>query len=231
VDLANGADHAGHAAMTLAQIGRLQTAGGESAAIETLARARSEAAKLPHGQQRDDTYDYIARGQARAGDAKGAIETAVEIEDRVTRALLVRDVITLQSDVTSASASATTAGFEDPLIETAAQFGVLGVELLRSGQPLSHETIDAARLAVRRIEDLQLKPAAFSALAVARIKSGDVEASQAIFEEALTAADAIARHDQRAAAYVRVVNALNDRLVFLGKPAAAAGEQERAEPH
>jgi hypothetical protein len=151
------------------------------------------------------------------------------IDDRITRALLVRDIITLQSDVTSATASATTAGFEDPLIETAAQFGVLGVELLRSGQPLSQETIDAARLAVRRIDDIQLKPAAFSALAVARIKSGDVEASQAIFDEALTAADAIARDDQRAAAYVRVVNALNDRLVFLGKPAATAREPERAE--
>jgi hypothetical protein len=238
IDLASGTDRAPHQAMTLAQLGRLQAASGESAdARETLARARVDAAKLAHGQERDETFDYIARGQALAGDAKGAIETAADIDDRITRALLVRDVITLQSDVTSAAASATTAGFDDPLIETAVQFGVLGVELLRSGQPLSAETIDAARLAVRRIDDIQLKPAAFSALAVARIRSGDVEASRSIFAEALAAADAIARNDQRAAAYVRVVNALNDRLVFLGRPAAAArkdqerSEQERAESH
>jgi hypothetical protein len=237
IDLAYGSDHGRHRALTLAQLGRLQAASGESSdARETLARARIDAGRLARGEERDDTFDYIARGQARAGDAKGAIESAAEIDERITRALLVRDIITLQPDATSGTASATAAGFDDPLIETAAQFGVLGVELLRSGQPLSEETIDAARLAVRRIDDIELKPAAFSALAVARIRSGDVEASRSIFEEGLAAADAIERNDQRAAAYVRVVNALNDRLVFLGKPAAAAhgqqqpGEQERAEP-
>ena len=40
-------------------------------------------------------------------------------------------------------------------------------------------------------------------------------------EEALDAADAIGRSDQRAVAYVDMVAALNDRLMFLGKPAAA----------
>src|SRR4030095_781956 len=89
VDLANSADHAGHRAMTLAQIGRLQSAGGEAAATETVARARAEARKLAHGQERDDTLDYIARGQARAGDAKGAIDTAGEIDDRINRAPLL----------------------------------------------------------------------------------------------------------------------------------------------
>jgi hypothetical protein len=234
IELASGADQSRHRAMTLAQLGRLQAISGEGdAASETLARARVEAGKLMRGEERNEALDYIARGQARAGHAKAALETAAEIDDRITRALLVRDVITLQSDVTSAAASATAAGFDDPLIETAAQFGVLGVELLKSGQPLSHETIDAARLAVRRIDDIQLKPAAFSALAAARIRSGDIEASRSIFEEALGAAEVISRDDQRAAAYVRVVNALNDRLVFLGKPASGLpeSERERAEPH
>jgi hypothetical protein len=71
---------------------------------------------------------------------------------------------------------------------------------------------------VRKIEEKQPKPAAFAALAAARVKTGDVDQGSSIFKEALEAADAIARNDQRAAAYVDVVAALNDRLMFLGQP-------------
>ena len=220
-------------AMTLAQLGRLQAAVGEMAtARDILARAKRIAVGLPRGEEREQTFDYIARGQARAGDSAGALETAGQMNDRIARALLVRDVITLQPDVTSAAASAGAAEFADPLIEAAAQFGVLGVQLLKSGQPLSASTIDAARFAVRRIDDTQLKPAAFSALAIARIRTGDIEASKAIFEEALAAADALERDDQRAAAYVRVVNALNDRLVFLGRaPSSEETPAGTTQPH
>lgn len=42
----------------------------------------------------------------------------------------------------------------------------------------------------------------------------------------MAAADAIPRDDQRAAAYVDVVAALNDRLMFLGQP-AVPGEQPK----
>jgi hypothetical protein len=78
---------------------------------------------------------------------------------------------------------------------------------------------------VRNIEEQQPKPAAFAALAAARVKTGDVEQGSAIFREALESADAIMRGEQRAAAYVDMVAALNDRLMFLGKPARA--EQRR----
>lgn len=212
--------------MALAQLARLQAAVGESAAAkQTLKRARVMASRLDAGMQREDALDYIARGQARMGDTPEALETALEMNDRVACALLVRDVVTSQSDVTSATASVSAANFADPLIETAAQFGVLGVQLLKSGQLVSAGTIDAAREAVRRIDDMQLKPAAFSALAAARVKTGDAQASQAIFDESIAAAESIVRNDQRAAAYVRVVNALNDRLIFLGKPAEAGTEK------
>jgi tetratricopeptide (TPR) repeat protein len=207
-------------ALTFAQIGRLQAVSGDSQpAVQTLTRALREAEGLPRSDQREDTLDHIARGLARAGDSAGALQAALRMNDRVARALLVRDVVSMQTNASSASASASAAEFGDPLIEAAAQFGVLGMQLLRTTTPLSPETIEAARRAVRNIEEKQPKPAAFAALAAARVKIGNVEQGASIFQEALDAADAIARSDQRAAAYVDMVMALNDRLMFLGKPA------------
>jgi tetratricopeptide (TPR) repeat protein len=207
-------------ALTFAQIGRLQAVSGDNqSAVPTLARALHEAESLERGDEREDTLDHIARGLARAGDSAGALQTALRMNDRVARALLVRDVVTMQTNADSTSAAASAAEFADPLIEAAAQFGVLGMQMLRATTPLSQETIEAARRAVRKIEEQQPKPAAFAALAAARVKTGDAAQGSSIFEEALASADAIARSDQRAAAYVDMVAALNDRLVFLGQPA------------
>jgi tetratricopeptide (TPR) repeat protein len=212
-------------ALTLAQLGRLQALSGDrAAAVQTLARASREAEKLERGDNREDTLDHIARGMARAGDPAGALQTALRMNDRVQRALLVRDIVTMQTNADSASAAASAAEFADPLIEAAVQFGVLGMQLLRATTPLSQETIEAARRAVRKIEEKQPKPAAFAALAAARVKTGDVDQGTSIFKEALESADAIARSDQRAAAYVDMVAALNDRLMFLGQP--VGGEQK-----
>jgi tetratricopeptide (TPR) repeat protein len=208
-------------ALTFAQLGRMQAISGDRvAAAQTLGQALQEADRLERGEARESTLDHIARGQARAGDVTGALRTALRMNDRVARALVVRDVVTMQTNADSASAAASAAEFEDPLIDAAAQFGVLGMQLLRAKEPLSRETIEAARQAVRRIEELQPKPAAFAALAAARVRTGDVDQAAAIFKEALAAADAIARDDQRATAYVDMVAALNDRLVFLGQPVA-----------
>lgn len=207
-------------ALTFAQIGRLQAVSGDNqSAVPTLARALREAESLERGDKREDTLDHIARGLARAGDSAGALQTALRMNDRVARALLVRDVVTMQTNADTTSAAASAAGFADPLIEAAAQFGVLGMQMLRATTPLSQETIEAARRAVRKIEEQQPKPAAFAALAAARVKTGDAAQGSSIFEEALESAAAIARSDQRAAAYVDMVAALNDRLVFLGQPA------------
>jgi tetratricopeptide (TPR) repeat protein len=208
-------------ALTFAQIGRLQAVSGDSqSAVQTLTRALREAEGLAKGDRREETLDHIARGLARAGDPTGALQAALRMNDRVARALLVRDVVSMQTDASSASASASAAEFGDPLIEAAAQFGVLGMQLLRTTTSLSPETIESARRAVRNIEEKQPKPAAFAALAAARVKTGEVEQGSSIFKEALDAADAITRSDQRAAAYVDMVTALNDRLMFLGKAAS-----------
>jgi hypothetical protein len=212
----------GRRALTFAQLGRMQAVSGDRAtAVQTLARAAREAEKLEHGDLREDALDHVARGLARAGDSPAALQTALRMNDRVARALLVRDIVTMQTNADSASAAASAAEFQDPLIEAAAQFGVLGMQMLRATTPLSQETIEAARRAVRKIDEQQPKPAAFAALAAARVKTGDVGQGSSIFQEALDAADAIGRSDQRAAAYVDMVAALNDRLMFLGKPAAA----------
>lgn len=213
-------------ALTLAQLGRLQAISGDRAgAVQTLSRAQREAEKLERGDRREDALDHIARGLARAGDAPAALQTALRMSDRIARALVVRDVVTMQTTADSASAAASAAEFSDPLIEAAAQFGVLGMQMLRATTPLSQETIEAARRAVRKIDEQQPKPAAFAALAAARVKTGDVDEGTSIFREALEAAEAIARGDQRAAAYVDMVAALNDRLMFLGQPTG-----ERSEP-
>ncbi|MGH8238155.1 MAG: tetratricopeptide repeat protein [Steroidobacteraceae bacterium] len=212
-------------ALTLGQIGRLQALSGDrAAALQTLALALNEAEKLERSELREDALDHIARGLARAGDSTGALQTALRMNDRVARALLVRDIVTMQSNADSSSAAASAAEFADPLIEAAAQFGVLGMQMLRATTPLSQETIEAARRAVRKIDEKQPKPAAFAALAAARVRTGDVDQGTSIFKEALEAADAIARSDQRAAAYVDMVAALNDRLLFLGQP--VGGEKE-----
>jgi tetratricopeptide (TPR) repeat protein len=213
-------------ALTLAQLGRLQAISGDHAsAAQTLGRALRETEKLERSDRREDTFDHIARGLARAGDSAGALQTALRMNDRVARALLVRDIVTMQTNADSSSAAASTAEFADPLIDAAAQFGVLGMQMLRATTPLSQETIEAARRAVRKIDEKQPKPAAFAALAAARVKTGDVDQGTSIFKEALEAADAIARGDQRAAAYVDMVAAVNDRLLFLGPPAGGAQQK------
>jgi tetratricopeptide (TPR) repeat protein len=209
--------------LPMAQLARWQAlAGDQGAARDTLRRLRIEVEQQPAGPSRNELLEYIARSQARAGDVRDAIDAAKNIDDRFERALLVRDSVSLQSDATSTSAAAWAREFNDPLVTTAAQFGVLSLQSFRVGQPLSIETIDAARAAVQSIADVDVKPAAFAALAAARMKAGDVSGSQVIFTEALNAADALPRPELQAAAHVRIVNALNDRLMFLGR---AAGEQ------
>lgn len=202
----------------LAQLARWQALAGDiEAARATLHSLRVEADQLPEGQDRDELLDYIGRSQARAGDTRAAIDAAKNISDRATRALLVRDAVSLQPGATTASASAWTSEFSDPLVEAAAQFGVLSMQSFRSKQLPSLETIDAARAAVRRIDNRELQPAAYAALAAARARAGDVPGSQEIFQEALTAAEVLSRGDLIAAACIRIVDALDERLMFLGR--------------
>jgi hypothetical protein len=213
-------------AMTLAQLSRIQAgAGDHNAARDGLRRARAQAERLPIGEDRDDVLDYIARGQARVGDVHGALESALLSNDRIARALLVRDVVTLQGDATIASARAAASLFDDALIDAAALFGVLDVQLTRAGASASEATIDAALAAARRIDDPQLKPAAFAALAAEDVRL-DGEQGAAIFQEALASAAALERTEQRAAAYVRIFTALNERLIFLGRPARTADQDD-----
>lgn len=205
-----------------AQLARWQAAvGDEGAALETLRRLRVEVEQQPASPTRNELLEYIGRGQARAGDVRGAIDAAKKIDDRVARALLVRDVVSMHAEATSASAAVWAREFNDPLIDTAAQFGVLSLQSFRVGQPLSLDTIDAARVAVQRVAEVDVKPAALAALAAARVKAGDLPGSEAIFKEALASAGALPRAELQASAHVRIVNALNDRLMFLGR---AAGE-------
>ena len=207
------------------QLARWQVAAGDiNVARETLRSLRSEAELLPAGRERDDVLDYIGRSQARAGETREAVDAAKKISDRVMRALLVRDAVSLDSDATTASATAWAREFSDPLVEAAAQFGVISMQTFRGGQRPSLETIDAAHAAVRRIDDRELLPAAYAALAAVRARAGDVPGSRAIFQEALKSAEALERSDQVAAACIRIVEALDERLMFLGRAVDAMDE-------
>lgn len=202
-----------------AQLARWQAVAGDAnVARENLRSLRAEAEQWPAGPDRDGLIDYIGRSQARAGNLREAIDAAKKISDPVMRALLVRDVVSLDPGATTASAAAWANEFSDPLVDAAAQFGVISVQTFRAGQPPSLETIDAARAAVRKIDDRELLPAAYAALAAARARAGDVPGSREIFQEALASAQALERNDQVAAACVRIVDALDERLMFLGRP-------------
>jgi tetratricopeptide (TPR) repeat protein len=201
-----------------AQLARWQIIAGDvNVARQSLRSLRSEAEQWPAGPDRDGLIDYIGRSQARAGDMREAIDAAKRISDPVMRALLVRDVVSLDPGATTASATAWANEFSDPLVDAAAQFGVISVQTFRAGQPPSLETIDAARAAVRKINDRELLPAAYAALAAARARAGDVPGSREIFQEALASAEALGRSDQIAAACIRIVDALDERLMFLGR--------------
>jgi tetratricopeptide (TPR) repeat protein len=200
-----------------AQLARWQVVAGDGAmARENLRGLRAEAEQLPVGPERDGLLDYIGRSQARAGETREAIDAAKTINDRVMRALLVRDVVSLDPGATTTSAATLASEFSDPLVDAAAQFGVISMQTFRGGQKPALETIDAARAAVRRINDRELLPAAYAALAAARARAGDVAGSREIFQDALTSAETLARSDQVAAACIRIVDALDERLMFLG---------------
>lgn len=173
--------------------------------------------KITDARARATVQRRIAPTPAEAGAAEAALDSALHVDDRIARALLVRDIVTLQRDATSASAIASAAKFDDPLVELGALFGVLGAQVLRGDQTASRETIEPARAAVAKI-DAALKPAAFAALAAARHRLDG--GGEALFTQALNAAVALERPDQRSSAYLSIVNAINDRLVFLGRPAA-----------
>ncbi len=203
-----------------AQLARWQVIAGDvSAARENLRRLRAEAEQLPVGPERDELLDYIGRSQARAGETRAAIDAAKNISDRVMRALLVRDAVSMDPDATTAGAATLANEFADPLVDAAAQFGVISMQTFRRGQPPSLETVDAARTAVRRINDRELLPAAYAALAAARARAGDVQGSHEIFQDALTSAEALGRSDFIAAACIRIVESLDERLLFLGHSA------------
>ncbi len=149
----------------------------------------------------------------------------------MTRALLIRDVVASQSDSQAASAlmhdlpEAT-----DAVSRAAALFGVLGTQLLRKDQVRRESeviaaTIEAAREAVRLIDDAQLKPAAFAALAAAQATIGDTAAGDATFAEALNSAAILERPEQRSAACVQIIKALDERWLFPGPPASVHADR------
>ncbi|HEX7012608.1 MAG TPA: hypothetical protein VF161_07670 [Steroidobacteraceae bacterium] len=215
-------------AMALARLVRLQLARGDRSFLhETMSLASTLAGRLSPGPVREETLDYIARTYLRADEIERAIELASRLDDRVIRALLVRDIVARRGGETVDSTAASVIPLQDPLMKTAAQFGALGSQLTRRGGAVSRETVEAAADAVRSLEEARLKPAAFAALAAAQAWAGDTDAAAPLFEEALLAAERILEAEARARAYLEMTEALDDRLVFLGQPAPGGAREAR----
>lgn len=215
-------------ATSWSHLARLKFAANDvTGAKQALASAISAAADMPAGPRRDDAYDAVARSYVRIGQSNDALEVASRIDDRVTQALLIRDIVASQAGSGGANALLQHPSAKgDSLTQTAALFGVIGVQLLRKDeirtQPqIVGANIGTAKASVRAIPDVQIRPAAFAALAAAQATIGDIAAGQETFQEALQAAQSLGSAEQRATAYVRIVNALDERLLFLGQPAPA----------
>lgn len=185
------------------------------------------------GKDRDLILEALARAHVRSGALDRALTVGASIQDRISRALLIRDIAALQAaDGLSPEKIVQLNPVEDPLAVTAAQFGILAARLGRETTPSARATIEAARREVARIDDPLLPPPALASLAAASVRAGAPSLGGEIFDELLTAASRIERPDRRALAYVRAANALNDRLMFLGRPAnepANCGEQTDCE--
>ena len=65
-----------------------------------------------------------------------------------------------------------------------------------------------------------MRPGAFAALAAASVTIDQKALGGELFDEALRTAASLSQPEQRGAAYIRIVNALDDRLLFLGQPAS-----------
>lgn len=202
----------------LVQIARMQgLAGLQDDARTSLQRAADELTSL-NAKDRDVGLEAAARTYLRLGDTTMALRTGLPIEDRIGRALLLRDLAAASVVDGVATEIPGRPWAEDPLANAAVHFGVLGALLGKPGGD-ARASIEAARAQIGRIDDPTLPPAALASLAAASVRIGDTDLGREIFSELQTAAARIARPDQRAIAYLRAANALNDRLLFLGKPA------------
>jgi hypothetical protein len=213
-------------AVAWARLARMQALSNRAGARELLTRADAAVAALVEDAQRDQARDVVARTQIRIDDTQAALVNAASMTDRVAQALLVRDAIAAQADSGDAAALLRhPAVHVSALTESAALFGVIGAQLLRKDEIRKDPqtiagNLEAARNAVRKIEDIQVRPGAFAALAAASVTIDQRVLGGELFDEALRTAASLSQPEQRGAAYIRVVNALDDRLLFLGQPAS-----------
>lgn len=228
-EMLNGTrDKQGRKSRAWPQLARMQALGGDvEGARVSLARAEASLAQVTDDVRRDQVFDQIARTRIRIRDSDGAFTDAARITDRVTQALLIRDIVAAQAGSSDATPMLQRPQVrKDALTETAALFGVIGIQLLRKDEVRKAPEVVAANIelaekSVSRIDDVSVRPAAFAALAAAQVTIGELAAGRDLFNEAVQSAAALERPEARAAAYIRIVNSLDERLLFLGQPANA----------
>jgi hypothetical protein len=213
IALANGARGSpGRRCFALIEIARAEISAGENnPARETLQKASAALAGVKRNSDRLAAIQQIAPLQARIGDHAAAMATAWRAEDPSIRPLLMRDVATSQAEAGDVEGAVQTAlALEDRPAGAAALFGILRVQSQARDSSGMGATIGAALQTVRVMRGDDVKAGALASLAAAQLVAGDADAARRIYDEAMSVAGRAEAGPTRAAAFVRIADALGE---------------------
>jgi len=194
---------------TLVEIARLQIDAGEQLqAQRTLQEAYAGAGRVRDDRRRYALLGAVARQQARAGDASGALAIAGLDPNATSRSLLVRDIITIQAQSGDTSGALRNAmSLDEVNLRMSALLTLLDIQIAREDADV-HRTIDGIARVMPEVESVQQRASALGALCLARTRSGELDAARTLCEEALNAARSGRTAGERAEAYAALAESL-----------------------
>jgi hypothetical protein len=196
-------------AVAMRDVGEAWLAAGDAGrARQALTKAADVASGVRGAGLRNALLGPIARAQARAGDADGALATAARLQVPATHALVVRDIASAAAQAGEDGDSLRAAqALPDAQGRVAAMLAVLGVQLRADRTEAARRTLEAARQVLSSAERSAFGAGAMAALAVALDRIGD-RSAEARLEEAFAAAENLPEGAERAAAYLAIAAAL-----------------------
>ncbi len=205
----------------MTDVPRKRTAPGKSLALSEIAVAQIATGQKPAARAtlqqaleadgRGPGPEAIARLQARAGDIAGALNTAMQVSDDATHALLIHDITTAQAEAGDVSgARATAQALADARLQVPAWFGIIGVQAAAGDQAGAKDSVQMAQQEARAIDDTEYRAQALGALAAVHVKLADVPSGWSTFQEAVATADLIDQGSARSAAFANIAEPLHD---------------------
>ncbi len=200
---------------------RKRTAPGKSLALSEIAVAQIATGQKPaarvtlqqalQADGRGPGSEAIARLQARAGDIASALNTAMQVSDDATRALLIHDITTAQAEAGDVSgARATAQALTDARLQVPAWFGIIGVQVAAGDTAGARESVQIAQQSARAIEEADYRAQALAAVAATHVKLVDVPSGWSSFQEAIAAAQSLDQDAARSAAFANVAEPFHD---------------------